>query len=288
MTVKFQARGNRGEIWLYDQIGASFWGDGITAKSFQKDLQAMGKVTGIDLRINSPGGDVFEGFAIYNQLVQHPATVDVYVDGVAASISSIIAMAGNKISMAKNSMMMIHNPQGSAYGDEREMDRVKALLQQVKANLTTTYVDRTGNDAKSIEAWMDDETWFTADSALENGFADVVIEGQAVNACFDLSPFRNVPQALRDQMSQITASTPDQDILRARVNRLHAAADAVRQNRFDREFAGMTDDGRRVLLAHGVACVEDLREALPALKAMQNCSPQTFGEIRGWLSARSV
>lgn len=216
MTVKFQARGNRGEIWLYDQIGASFWGDGITAKSFQKDLQAMGKVTGIDLRINSPGGDVFEGFAIYNQLAQHPATVNVYVDGVAASIASIIAMSGDKIAMAKNSMMMIHNPQGAAYGDEREMDRVKALLQQVKANLTTTYVDRTGNNAKDIENWMDEETWFTADTAVERGFADAVISEQAVSACFDLSGFRNVPQFIKDRMRNATA-TPSLDIRRARI-----------------------------------------------------------------------
>lgn len=216
MTVKFQARGNRGEIWLYDQIGASFWGDGITAKSFQKDLAALGKVTNIDLRINSPGGDVFEGFAIYNQLAQHPATIDVYVDGVAASIASIIAMAGDKIKMAKNSMMMIHNPQGVAIGDEREMDRVKALLGQVKANLTTTYVGRTGNKAADVANWMDEETWFTAEAAVDQGFADEVIKEQAVSACFDLSPFRNVPAALKQRMSN-TIATPELDIRRQQI-----------------------------------------------------------------------
>jgi ATP-dependent Clp endopeptidase proteolytic subunit ClpP len=219
MTVKFQARGSRGEIWLYDQIGASFWGDGVTAKSFQKDLAALGKVTNIDLRINSPGGDVFEGFAIYNQLAQHPASIDVYVDGVAASIASIIAMSGNKINMAKNSMMMIHNPQGAAYGDEREMDRVKALLQQVKANLTATYVDRTGNKAADIESWMDDETWFTAEGAVEHGFADKVIEAQAISACFDISPFRNVPPALKQRMANSFAQ-PELDVRRARIEKM--------------------------------------------------------------------
>lgn len=216
MTVKFQARGNRGEIWLYDQIGASFWGDGITAKSFQKELTALGKVTAIDLRINSPGGDVFDGFAIYNMLAQHPATVDVYVDGVAASIASIIAMAGNKIRMARNSLMMIHNPQGVAIGDENEMDRVKALLKQVKGNLTATYVDRTGNKADKVEAWMSDETWFTADAAVDHGFADAVIAEQAVSACFDLSPFRNAPQALKDRMRNAIA-TPALDVRRGRI-----------------------------------------------------------------------
>lgn len=216
MTVKFQARGSRGEIWLYDQVGASFWGDGVTAKSFQKDLTALGKVTAIDLRINSPGGDVFDGFAIYNMLAQHPATIDVHVDGVAASIASIIAMAGNSIRMAKNSMMMIHNPQGVAIGDENEMDRVKALLRQVKSNLTQTYVDRTGNKAADVEAWMNDETWLTAEAAIERGFADRIVEAQAVAACFDLSPFRNVPQALKERM-QNRIATPELDVRRARI-----------------------------------------------------------------------
>lgn len=226
MTVKFQARGSRGEIWLYEQIGASFWGDGITSKSFQKELTGLGKVTSIDLRINSPGGDVFDGFAIYNMLQQHPASVDVYVDGVAASIASIIAMAGDNIKMAKNSLMMIHNPQGVAIGDANEMDRVKALLQQVKGNLTTTYVDRTGNKAAAVEAWMDDETWFTAEAAVENGFADSVISAQAVNACFDLSPFRNIPQALK-QRPRDAVSTPELDMRRIRISDLTRRAAAL-------------------------------------------------------------
>ncbi len=217
MTVKFQARGNRGEIWLYEQIGASFWGDGITSSAFQKELAALGKVTSIDLRINSPGGDVFDGFAIYNLLAQHPATVDVYVDGVAASIASIIAMAGDSIKMAKNSLMMIHNPQGVAIGDANEMDRVKALLIQVKGNLANTYVDRTKNKAADIAAWMDDETWFTAEAAVEHGFADTVISAQAVNACFDLSPFRNIPQAIRQRL-QNGSPTPELDMRRTRIS----------------------------------------------------------------------
>lgn len=283
MTVKFQARGNRGEIWLYDQVGASFWGDGVTAKSFQKELAALGKVTAIDLRVNSPGGDVFDGFAIYNMLAQHPATIDVYVDGVAASIASIIAMAGDTIRMAKNSMMMIHNPQGVAIGDENEMDRVKALLGQVKGNLTQTYVDRTGNKMTDVETWMNDETWFTAEVAVERGFADQIIEAQAVAASFDISRFRNVPQALKARMSNTDSGN---DIRSMRMHRLHASADAVQQEKFDREFAGMPDGARRVLRAAGVSTIQALRESIDGLN--DNCSPMTYGEIRGWLSARSA
>lgn len=218
MTVEFKAKGARGEIWLYDQIGASFWGDGISAKSFQKELSALGKVTAISVHINSPGGDVFDGFAIFNQLRQHPATIEVEVDGVAASIASIIAMAADpgKLRMAKNAMLMIHNPQGGAYGDESEMDRVKALLRSVKDNLITTYVDRTGAKKADIGNWMNDETWFTADAAVQHGFADAISAESAVTACFDPSGFRNVPDALKRRM-QAAAPQPVLDIRRHRL-----------------------------------------------------------------------
>lgn len=219
MNVEFKARGTRGEVWLYDQIGASFWGDGISAKSFQKELSALGKVTTLNVHINSPGGDVFDGFAIYNQLKQHPATVEVDVDGVAASIASIIAMAADpgKLRMAKNSLMMIHNPQGGAYGDELELQRVIALLKTVRGNLADTYVDRTGNKKGAVEEWMQDETWFTAEAALQHGFADALTTETAVTACFDVRNFRNVPDTLKRRMQAATAQ-PVLDMRRQRID----------------------------------------------------------------------
>lgn len=219
MNVQFSAKGARGEIWLYDQIGQSFWGDGISAKQFQKDLSALGKVTSINVRINSPGGDVFDGFAIYNQLKQHPASIEVTVDGVAASIASIIAMAADpgKLSMAKNSLMMIHNPSGFAAGGEDEMLRVAALLKTIKGNLAETYVDRTGNKKASVETWMSDETWFTAEAALQHGFADSVGAASAVTACFDFRNFRNVPDALKRRM-QDSVAQPGLDLRRERLS----------------------------------------------------------------------
>ena len=186
MNVQFQAKGSRGEIWLYDAIGSNFFGDGITAKTFQQELARLGKVGTINLHINSPGGDVFDGFAIYNQLAQHPARIEVDVDGVAASIASIIAMAGDEIRVAKNASIMIHNPRGFAAGEESEMQRVAGLLRTIKGNLVDTYRDRTGNPADKIASWMDDETWFTAEAALENGFATSVTRETTVTACFDL------------------------------------------------------------------------------------------------------
>jgi ATP-dependent Clp protease protease subunit len=197
MTTEFKARGTSGEIWLYDQVGESFWGEGISAKQFQKELTAMGKVASINLHINSPGGDVFDGLAIYNQLKSHPARVVVDVDGLAASIASVIAMAGDEIRMASNAMMMIHNPHGMAVGDSTEMQRVAALLGQVKGSLSSTYAARTGQKPAQLDAWMDDETWMSADTAVQYGFADAITSAQSVSACFNLlTHYRNVPKAL--------------------------------------------------------------------------------------------
>lgn len=218
MTVEFRARGSRGEIWLYDQVGQSFWGDGISAKSFQKELGNLGKVSTITLHVNSPGGDVFDGFAIYNQLKQHPARIEVSIDGIAASIASIISMAGDQISIAKNGMMMIHNPHGMAIGGADEMERVAALLKQVKGNLVQTYVDRTGAETDQISNWMDDETWMTAETALQYGFVDHVTGEQPVTACiYDLSKFKNVPGSLRQAMLDARGATPARDMRAVRL-----------------------------------------------------------------------
>lgn len=201
MNSDFKARGSRGEIWLYDPVGASFWGDAISAKMFQKELTALGKVDAITLHVNSPGGDVFDGFAIYNQLKQHPAKITVSIDGLAASIASIIAMSGDTINIASNAMMMIHDPQGGAMGNSDEMRRVAALLDTVKGNLADTYVARTSNAKADIEAWMADETWLTADAAVERGFADAITEASNVTALFDIKNFRNVPESLRKRLA---------------------------------------------------------------------------------------
>lgn len=215
MNVEFKAAGSRGEIWLYDQIGESFWGDGISAKTFQKELSALGRVTTLNVRINSPGGDVFDGLAIYNQLKTHPARVVVDVDGLAASIASVIAMAGDEVRMAANSMMMIHNPHGMAVGDANEMQRVAALLQQVKGSLSDTYAARTGQQKDQLNAWMDDETWMSAETAVQYGFADAVTDAQQVSASFHLlKNFRNVPDVLRRRMDAGARPMLDKAVIR--------------------------------------------------------------------------
>lgn len=216
MNTRFQAKGTTAEIWLYDQIGESVWGDGISAKAFQKELTALGKVNTINLRINSPGGNVFDGLAIYNLLTQHPARVIVDVDGLAASIASVIAMAGDEVRMASNALMMIHNPHGMAAGDDREMERMAALLKQVKASLVDTYAASTSQQQAQIAAWMDDETWMSADTAVQNGFADEISAAQQVAASFRLlKDFKHTPAALLAQSAPDDAR-PARDMLAVR------------------------------------------------------------------------
>lgn len=226
MNSNFTARGKTGEIWLYDPIGDSSWGDAVSAKSFQKELTAMGRVDTINLHINSPGGSVFDGVTIYNQLKQHPARVVVDIDGLAASIASVIAMAGDTRRMAKNASMMIHNPEGVAVGDENEMDRVKALLRGVKTSIVDTYSDRTGADRVKVSDWMDAETWFFADAAYQNGFVDEITGATKVTAFFDINRFGNVPASLRQQM-QASAPTPAMDIRRQRIDGMNTKVAAL-------------------------------------------------------------
>ncbi len=156
------------EVFIYDEIG--YWG--ITASDFARDLKALGDVSQINLHINSPGGNVFDGVAIYNLLKHHKASVTTHVDGLAASMASVIAMAGDRIVMPDNALMMIHNPWGGAVGDAAEMRKMADVLDKIKASLMTVYIARTGLSEADVTAIMDVETWYTGSEAVAAGFAD--------------------------------------------------------------------------------------------------------------------
>lgn len=162
------------EILIYDVVGQDFFGGGITARDIKAQLDSMGDVEDITVRINSPGGDVFDGLAIFNLLSEHPAKISVKVDGYAASIASIIAMAGDSIDVAQNAMFMIHNPWTFAAGDAGEMRKQADVLDKVKDSLIGTYQTRVGFDEGELSALMDSETWYSADEAVKFGFADTV------------------------------------------------------------------------------------------------------------------
>lgn len=178
------------EIDLYDQIGT--WG--ITARDFRAKLKDAGDIT---LRINSPGGDVFAGVAIYNDLVNHKGNVRVEVTGVAASIASIIAMAGSEIAIADNAFFMIHNSRTVSAGTSEELREIAAVLAKIDDAMSRTYASRTGSGIRSIKKMMDEETWMTGKEALEAGFATEIIKPTEAKAKFDLSVFAGMPEALK-------------------------------------------------------------------------------------------
>lgn len=195
-------KAEKSEIWIYEQIGEDFWtGDGITAKSFQKEL-ALIKASQIDLHINSPGGEVFDGITIYNLIKQHPANVTTYIDGLAASIASVIALAGNTVIMAENALFMIHNPYGMAMGDAEEMRKTAELLDKVSGSLVLAYTSKTGKSDSEIQDLMNLETWMSAEEALGMGFADEIAEKMDMAACAKFVPvmakakFKHIPDEI--------------------------------------------------------------------------------------------
>ena len=192
-------KADKAEIWIYEQIGEDWWtGDGMTAKAFQKELSAI-KASSIDLHINSPGGEVFDGITIYNLLKQHPATVTTYVDGLAASIASVIALSGDTVIMAENALMMVHNPWGMSVGDANVMRKMADELDVVGGSIAKAYVSKTGKSEDDIKALMDAETWMSADDAKEMGFIDQITEQMDMAACARFGPvmakmkFQHIP-----------------------------------------------------------------------------------------------
>lgn len=182
------------EVSIYDEIG--FFG--ISAKSFLDELKAVGNRR-ITLRINSPGGSVFDGTAIYNRLKDHAPGVDVMIDGLAASIASVIAMAGSKITMAENALLMIHNASGVVMGNAEDMRQLADTLDKIDGTIAATYARRTGKPAGEMAALMDAETWFTAAEAKEAGFIDEIDEPLQIAAKFSgtvQNNFKNAPAAV--------------------------------------------------------------------------------------------
>jgi HK97 family phage major capsid protein/ATP-dependent Clp endopeptidase proteolytic subunit ClpP len=194
-TIRNQAGAESVEILLYGDIGeGGFFSEGIGAKQFAEDLKALGPIKNLDIRINSPGGSVFEGLAIYNTLERHSAKKIVTIDGLAASIASVIAMAGDWIVMAKSSLLMIHDPFGMVLGDADDMRKMAEGLDKIKTGLISAYQKKSKMSSQGIAKLMTNETWMTANEAVEWGFADEVTESVKMAAHFDLSKFKNVPK----------------------------------------------------------------------------------------------
>lgn len=186
-----------GELVLYGFVGESYWGDGFTSREVIDALAEIGRDTDIVVRINSGGGYVDDGVAIFNSLVAHKGKVTVVVDAMAASSASVIAMAGDERVMRKGAMMMIHDPSSVVWGTAADMERAVKMLEKHAENLAGIYAEVTGEDLGDIRADMKDELWLTADEAVERGFATSANDNKAkAAAAHDYSVYAHAPERL--------------------------------------------------------------------------------------------
>ncbi len=169
------------EVVIYDEIGA--WG--IDSKSFIEEVKTI-TASDVLLRINSPGGSVIDGLAIHDAIKRMPQKVTARIEGLAASIASVIALGADEVLMSENSLFMIHNVWGGETGGAKEMRKAADLMDKMGDRLVNIYVSKTGKEESEIREWMNDETWFTADEALEAGFINNVEEPIALAAKFNV------------------------------------------------------------------------------------------------------
>ncbi len=188
-------------ILLYDAIGVDWMGEGVTAKRFIDQLDALGKVPVLNLHINSPGGVISDGMAIYNALVRHPARVNIHIDGLAASTAGWIAMAGDEINMAENALFMMHNAQAMCMGDKNEMTKAAGVLDKHDETIALTFARRTNRKADTFAKMMADETWFSAKDALAAKLIDKITPAKKDSNRINLAkmPFKNSPKWPEDR-----------------------------------------------------------------------------------------
>ena len=210
---------DKATISVYDVIGEDWWtGEGVTAKRIAGALRGIGK-NPVTVNVNSPGGDMFEGLAIYNLLREHPAEVTVRVMGLAASAASIIAMAGDRVEMGLGSFLMIHNSWGVVIGNQNDMRDAASTFAEFDAAMADIYAARTGGKTADISAMMSAETWLRAEAAIDAGFADATFEapdydetqakGMSARAKLDATLAKSgLPRSERRQLLREAAGTP--------------------------------------------------------------------------------
>ncbi len=169
------------EVVIYDEIGS--WG--IDSKTFIEEVKDI-STEEVLLRINSPGGSVIDGLSIHDAIKRMPQKVTAKIEGLAASIASVIAVAADEVTMSQNSLFMIHNVWGGESGGAKDMRKAADLMEKMGDRLVNIYVGKTGKDESEIRSWMDEETWFTSDEALEAGFINSIDEPIALAAKFDI------------------------------------------------------------------------------------------------------
>ena len=200
-------------LYLYDAIVSSDleaeWFGGVAPKSFIDQLKAI-DAKEINLRINSPGGSVFAARAMEQALREHPAKIVAHIDGYAASAASFLMMAADEIRIAPGAMVMIHKAWTGMWGNADDLRKEADLLDKIDGTLVDTYATRSGNDKEQIADWMAAETWFTAQEAVDAGFADAINESgaKASDTHWDLSAYSNAPKI---EAQEVAPEEPEQE-----------------------------------------------------------------------------
>jgi ATP-dependent protease ClpP protease subunit len=250
-SIVASVTGDEAEIVLYDEIGGWF---GVTAEQFRQELDSISAKT-IHLRINSPGGSVFEALAMYNALKEHQARVVSHVDGLAASAATVVALGADEVHMAANAFFMIHEPWVLSMGNSEQLRKDADLLDKITGSIVGMYQLKTQASDDEVREWMEAETWFTADEAKAAGFADLIDNGEEEDlaaeaaALFDLSIYSKVPDALQARGSESTEPTTrelekalrDAGLSRSAAARMVAAGreglrDAAETHHFDADY----------------------------------------------------
>ena len=186
-NIKAQTSLRPVDVYIFDEIGTY----GVNAKQFISQVKEYKDRT-MNLHINCIGGDVFEGMAIYNVLKKRQAKTIVYIEGVAASMGSVIALAADEVVMAENSLFMIHNAWGGASGEARDLEKTASVLEKISSEIADIYTKKTKMSYHTIKDMMDNETWLNAEEAMSLGFVDSISDAIKIAAKYDVSKFKNI------------------------------------------------------------------------------------------------
>jgi len=215
-------------ITMFDVVGEDFWsGGGVTAKKVASQLRAIGDRP-VTVQINSPGGDMFEGIAIYNVLREHPQPITVQVMGMAASAASVIAMAGDTIEIGASSFLMIHNCWVLAMGNRNDMRELADWLEPFDQAMASLYEQRSGADAKQIASWMDRETYMSGSQAIERGFADALLPADATKVDANAQASDRDLNELRALELTLVQAGATRSQARERINKIKGTPGAAR------------------------------------------------------------
>lgn len=204
-------------LYIYDIISADW---GVSALAVVDALTQIGDAQTLNVHINSPGGDVFEGRAIMAALSRFKGKTVAHIDSLCASAATSIALACNEVVMSDGAFFMIHNASGMAWGDKTALRDTADLLEKIEGAIVTDYTNKTGKDAAEVVALMEAETWFDAKEALSNGFIDRIANTKAASNAWNLSAYANAPTSLLKEAAPPLNPIHEPSMTQANANRM--------------------------------------------------------------------